>query len=188
MEVRCSNTPSGRLQAWRGVSNSAGAQARHRAWFVIVLGCMQAPTSCDHPGCTTCRSCRSTSCKDPNCKQQPQQPLGRGRRPEDGAAKSSWRCDDCLVRCTLCKRSCPEIAWPSHTHTIAATKKLRGRPPTRRGYWLLHRPRWFLVSGTLSASLLNTHTHTHKRFSAGRHYRQFLIESFSWIPRNGYSA
>ena len=30
----------------------------------------------------------------------------------------------------------------------------------------------------------HTHTHTHKRFTTGRHYRRFLIESFSWIPRN----
>ena len=84
------------------LSNSAGAQARHRAWFVILLGCMQALTSRDHPGCTTCRSCRSTSCKGSLNHLQ-----GEADDPEDGAEKSSWRCDNCLVQCTLCKAVLP---------------------------------------------------------------------------------
>jgi uncharacterized protein (DUF924 family) len=69
---------------------------------------------CKHPQCTvenckTCRSCRSTKCKNKNCRKPFAFNVHSRNQPKDKAARERFRCDNCCFpACSDCGAKMPE--------------------------------------------------------------------------------
>ena len=64
---------------------------------------------CSAPGCTTCRRCRSETCRKPNQCKATIKPLQAKKQPGAMIEKLQFRCESCRYPpCLVCKKQMPK--------------------------------------------------------------------------------